>query len=490
MNIIKLLEGVEILNFSNFNKEIGVTGISNNSKEIKSGEVFVAIRGEKFDGHSFIEEAIKNGAILAIGEKEIEDNFPYVKVPNSKIAYSIICKNFYSNPFKDITVVGITGTNGKGTTASIIGKILEGLGENVGVIGTLEIKLGDEILPTHFTTPEQLILTYIFYRAREKGIKKIIMEVSSHSLIQHRVDLVHFDVAVFTNLTQDHLDFHKDMESYFKAKRMLFEKVAKYGKNKLMIINTDDYYGKRLAREFSEFNPITYGIKDKSALVRAEEIKFTPSRTYFNLVIEDQKFPVGMRLLGEINIYNALGVLGYLYGVNLPLEESIRILSQFPPVRGRMEKIDKGQPFTVILDYAHTPDALERVLLTSKVMGKRLIVVFGCGGDRDKSKRPVMGEVATRLADLAIITSDNPRSEDPKDIINDILKGVQKDNYKVFEDRRDAIYYAINFANNEDIIVIAGKGHETYQIFKDKTIHFDDREVVLEAIQERIKDEY
>ena len=490
MNIVKLLEGVEIFNFSDFNKELDVVGISNNSEDIKPGEVFIAIRGEKFDGHNFIEDAIKNGAIIAIGERRIEKEFPYVEVSNSKIAYGIVCMNFYNNPFKDITVIGITGTNGKGTTASIIGKILEGLGENVGVIGTLEIKLGDESLPTYFTTPEQLMLAQAFHRAREKGIKKIIMEVSSHSLIQHRVDLVHFDIAVFTNLTQDHLDFHKDMESYFKAKRTLFEKVARYGKNKLMIINTDDYYGKRLIKEFSDFNPITYGIKEKSALVRAEDIKVRPSGTYFNLVIGDQKFPVNMKLLGEINIYNALGALGYIYGVNLPIEESIDILSQFSPIRGRMEKIDGGQPFTVIVDYAHTPDALERLLITSKTMGKRLIVVFGCGGDRDKTKRPIMGNIATKLADLAIITSDNPRSEDPKEIINDILREVQNSNYKVFEDRREAIYYAINSASNEDIVVIAGKGHETYQIFKDKTVHFDDREVALEAIQERIKDEY
>jgi len=489
MNILRLLEGIEISNLLNFDSKLEIAGISSNSKDIKPDEVFVALRGERFDGHNFIEEAIKNGAVLVIGDRRIDDlKVSYVEVSNSKVAYGTVCKNFYNDPFRDIRTIGITGTNGKGTVAYILGNILNDLGENIGIIGTIEVRLGDEILPSYFTTPEQLILTQLFYRAREKGIKKIVMEVSSHSLVQHRVDSVYFDVAIFTNLTQDHLDFHKDMESYFRAKRMLFERISVYGKDKLMIINIDDEYGRRLVEDFSGCNIITYGIREKKALVRAEDIRFSSEKTYFTLTIGERHFPVEMRLLGEINVYNALGALGYIYGENLSIERSIEILHSIPPVRGRMERIDAGQPFTVILDYAHTPDALERVLVTSKSMGKRLIVVFGCGGDRDRGKRPIMGRIATSLADLTVITSDNPRSEEPKDIIKDILNGVQNSNYRVFEDRKDAIYFAINSASDEDIIVIAGKGHETYQIFKDRTIHFDDREIALEAIRERMLD--
>ncbi|MGB9681736.1 MAG: UDP-N-acetylmuramoyl-L-alanyl-D-glutamate--2,6-diaminopimelate ligase [bacterium] len=487
MNISKLLEGVEISDLLNFNRGIEITGINSNSKYIKPGEVFVALRGERFDGHNFIEEAIDNGAVLVIGDKRMVSlRVPYVEVPNSKVAYGIVCRNFYNNPFRDIRTIGITGTNGKGTVAHIIGNILKGLGEDIGLIGTIEVRLKDEVLPSYFTTPEQLILTGLFSRARERGIRKIVMEVSSHSLVQHRVDAVCFDGAIFTNLTQDHLDFHNDMESYFRAKRMLFEKVARYGRDRLMVINIDDEYGKRLVEDFSRVNPITYGIREKASLIRAEDMRFGPEKTYFNLVIEGKCFPVEMKLLGEINVYNALGALGYIYGEGLSIERSIEILSSIPPVKGRMERIDIGQPFTVILDYAHTPDALERILVTAKMMGKRLIVVFGCGGDRDKGKRPIMGKIATMLADLAIITSDNPRSEDPKDIIRDILNGVKGNNYKVFEDRKEAIFFAIDSADEKDIVVIAGKGHETYQIFKDGTIYFDDREVALEAIKERI----
>jgi UDP-N-acetylmuramyl-tripeptide synthetase len=310
------------------------------------------------------------------------------------------------------------------------------------------------------------------------------MEVSSQSLAQHRVDAVRFEAGIFTNLTQDHLDFHKDMESYFLSKRRLFEMVSE-DKDGIMAINIDDDYGKRLVQEFSSYNLITYAIKN-SAMIMAKDIEILPYGLSFNLLAEGRTFKVSSKLLGEVNVYNILSAISYIYGRKLPLDRAIEVIHNFQPVRGRLENVNLGQPFRVLIDFAHTPDALERVLKISKNLGKRVIVVFGCGGDRDRFKRPLMGNIATSLSDIAIITSDNPRSEDPMSIIEEIVKGVSRNNYIIKEDRREAIYYAIDIAEPEDVVVIAGKGHETYQIFKDRTIHFDDREVATEAIKRRI----
>lgn len=485
MKLLKLIEGIDVLEIRNISIEnIEVNGISSNSKDIKKGYIFIALKGEHFNGHSFIRESLEKGALLAIGEEDIDD-IPYILVPNSKRAYALISSNYYNNPFKDIKTVGVTGTNGKTTTVNLISSILETIGENVGVIGTLGARLGSEELDTHFTTPEQLLLAELYSKARDLGINKIIMEVSSHSLAQHRVDAVYFEAGIFTNLTQDHLDFHKDMESYFLSKRRLFEMVSRV-KDGLMVINIDDDYGMRLAKEFSTFNVITYGIKSP-AMIMAKDIEILPSGISFNLIAGDKSFRVCSKLLGEINVYNILSAVGYMYGKRLPLEAAIKTIYDFQPVRGRLERIDLGQPFHVFIDYAHTPDALERVIRVSKNLGKRLIVVFGCGGDRDSFKRPIMGNIATSLADIVIITSDNPRSEEPMKIIEDIVRGVSKDNYIIKEDRKEAIYYAVDIAEPEDVVLIAGKGHETYQIFRDRTIHFDDREVAIEAINRRMK---
>lgn len=485
MNILKLLEGVDILEIRNIKdiEKTEINYISSNSKEVKEGYLFIAIKGEHFNGHNFIKEAINNGALLALGEEDIE-GVPYVLVPNSKRAYAFISSNYYNNPFRKIRTIGVTGTNGKTTTVNLIGSILEALGEKIGVIGTLGARLGPERLATSFTTPEQLLLAELYSRARDLGMHKIIMEVSSHSLAQHRVDAVQFEAGIFTNLTQDHLDFHKDMESYFLSKRRLFEMVSETNDG-IIVINIDDDYGKRLVREFSQYNLVTYGIKTP-ATVMAKNIDISPFGSSFNLIVEDSVFKVSSNLLGEINVYNILSAIGYIYGRKLPLETAIEVIRNFQPVRGRLEHINLGQPFQVIIDYAHTPDALERVLKISRNLGKRVIVVFGCGGDRDRLKRPIMGNIATSLADIAIITSDNPRSEEPADIIREIIKGVNKNNYVAIEDRREAIYYAIDIAEPEDVVLIAGKGHETYQIFKDKTIYFDDREVAIEAINRRM----
>lgn len=489
MKLLKLIEGIEILEMRLIKdvEDLEIRGISSNSKEIGKGDIFIALKGEHFDGHNFIKESLERGAVLALGEEDIE-GVPYILVPNSKKAYAFISSNYYNNPFKDIKTVGVTGTNGKTTTVNLIGDILEASGEKVGTIGTLGARFGSEKLDTNFTTPEQILLAKLYSRARDLGINKIVMEVSSHSLAQHRVDAICFEAGIFTNLTQDHLDFHKDMESYFLSKRRLFEMISEKREG-FMVVNVDDNYGRRLIEEFSHFNVITYGIKNP-AMIMAKDIEISPSGLSFNLTVEGRIFKVYSKLLGEINVYNILSAMGYVYGKGLPLDLAIDAVYNFQPVRGRLERVDLGQPFHVLIDYAHTPDALERVIRVSRNLGKRLIVVFGCGGDRDRSKRPIMGNIATTLSDVVIITSDNPRSEDPRKIIEDILKGVGRDNYVVKEDRREAIYYAIDIAEPGDIVLIAGKGHETYQIFRDKTVHFDDREVATEAINRRMSGGY
>lgn len=488
MKLIKLLENVEIIDVRGINalNKIEIDGISSNSKSIKKNYMFIALKGEKVDGHSFVEEAIANGAVVVVGEENLIGDFPYIRVLNSKRAYAFISSNFYDNPFKYLKTVGVTGTNGKTTTVNLIGKILEATGEKIGIIGTLGARLGDEILPTQFTTPEQLLLAELYYRANMLDVRRIVMEVSSHALVQHRVDAVYFDGGVFTNLTQDHLDFHKDMESYFNAKRRLFEMVSKVD-GSVMVINVDDQYGRRLVNEFKKNCPITYGIKEP-AMVTAKNVVISKDGLSFDLVLGDKSFVVSSKLLGEVNVYNILSAVGYCYGVGIPIDTVLEVIRNFSPVRGRLERIDLGQSFQVLVDYAHTPDALERVLKVSKSLGKRVIVVFGCGGDRDRTKRPIMGDIATRLSDFAIITSDNPRSEDPMKIIEDIVNGIKKNNYVIREDRKEAINYAIDMAEPGDVVVIAGKGHETYQIFRDITIHFDDKEVAIEAIKRRIND--
>lgn len=488
MKLIKLLENVEIMDIRNMESlnEVEIEGISSNSKDIRRNYMFIALKGERFDGHTFIKEAIANGATVVVGEEELAEDFPYIRVSNSKRAYAFISSNLYGRPFRYIKTIGVTGTNGKTTTVNLIGKILGASGEKVGIIGTLGARLGDETLPTDFTTPEQLLLAKLYVRAKTLGIERIVIEVSSHALAQHRVDAVYFEGAVFTNLTQDHLDFHKDMEAYFNAKKRLFEMVSK-AENGIMVINNDDPYGKRLIGEFQDKHPVTYGIKEPS-MINAKNIEASSNGLSFDLILDGESFKVQSKLLGEVNVYNILSAVGYCYGIGVPIDKILRVISEFPPVRGRLERVDLGQPFQVLVDYAHTPDALERILKVSRSLGKRVIVVFGCGGDRDKTKRPIMGDIATRLSDFAIITSDNPRSEDPMRIIEDITSGVKRNNYIIKEDRKEAINYAINMAEPGDVIVIAGKGHETYQIFKDITIHFDDKEVAIEAIKRRMDD--
>lgn len=461
----------DILKSSSIDTE--VTGISYNSKLTKPGDVFVAVTGFKTDGHKYIENAISNGAVLIVCEKKPENiSVPCEVVGNSRTALAEITKNFYGDPTSKLKLIGVTGTNGKTTVTYLVKHVLECAGEKVGLIGTNKNMIGNKDFPTERTTPECLEMTELFSEMVKEGCTYAIMEVSSHSLDLHRVDGCNFAVGVFTNLTQDHLDFHGTMENYFGAKRKLFDMCN------LGVVNSDDDYGKRISKS-SKSDILTYGIK--SGDICAENIVYHPYGVEFE--IDGEKYM--LKIPGRFSVYNALCAIGILKQCGISDDIIKKGISTASGVKGRAEVVDCGGDFTLLIDYAHTPDGLLNILGSVKEFAKgRIVAVFGCGGDRDRTKRPKMGKVAGQMADFCIITSDNPRSEEPSEIIRDILDGMNDAmaDYVVIENRRDAIEYAIKHAKKDDVIVLAGKGHEDYQILKDKTIHFDEREVIADIL--------
>lgn len=482
MDIIKYLLSLPETISSNIkrSKNLNISSIAYDSRKVKKDGLFVAIPGFKFDGHDFIPEAIKNGAILVIGEKDLNlGDISYIRVKNSRKVLGKISAYFYGYPAKKLKIIGITGTNGKTTTSYLLKAILDKAGFNTGIIGTIGNKIKDTIIPTEHTTPESLEINQLLSKMVEENVEYVVMEVSSHSLKLNRVDEIPFEIGVFTNLTQDHLDFHKTFEDYLKSKRKLFTLAKK------AVINIDDAAGRKIIDTLN--TPIlTYGIKHKDADIRAENVKITDRKVSYILTIGDEKLPIYYHVPGLFSVYNSLAAIssGLLLG-NSPqiLAEAIKNAQGVP---GRFEVVDKGQDYTVIIDYAHTPDGLENVLNTIRGFCKgRIITVFGCGGDRDITKRPKMGRVSSKLSDYTIITSDNPRSESPDKIIDDIEKGMVDKNYERIVDRKKAIKRAVEIARRDDVILIAGKGHETYQIIGDKIIHFDDREVVSDIIEHR-----
>lgn len=459
----RLFKGVDYKILKSIEKDIYSGNLEYDSRKIKQGDIFIALKGALVDGHKFIDKAIENGAVaIIISEKltELKDGIGYFLVENLRGNLGKIASNFYKNPEKELKIIGVTGTNGKTTTTYLIEQIL---GESkVARIGTVEYKIGDEIIEAPNTTPESLDIIKMCKKSVDKGLEYLVMEVSSHGLTSGRVDMLDFDVAVFTNLTPEHLDYHKDMEDYFNAKKILFEKL-KDSKNG--VINIDDEYGRRI---YKEFGGMTYSLKEKADLDLELIKKINPS------------------LLGKFNMYNLLAAIGVgkLLNINLDIiKERAREIKGAP---GRFESVLAGQEFKVVVDYAHTGDALENILqgVTDLKTSGKIITVFGCGGDRDRIKRPVMAEVSERYSDLVIVTSDNPRTEDPNKIIDDIIKGFKNKNYIVEIDRKEAIKKAVLKAEKDDIILIAGKGHETYQILGTTKIHFDDREIAIEAIKE------
>jgi UDP-N-acetylmuramoyl-L-alanyl-D-glutamate--2,6-diaminopimelate ligase len=461
----ELFEGYKIENF----KDFIVEGIAYNSKEVKENYVFFAIKGEKFDGHNFVYEAINNGAKAIVVERKLDVEINQVIVENSKIELSKISAKFYNYPSKNLFVIGITGTNGKTTTTYITYQALNILGYKTALLGTVINDLISRKEVPKLTTPESSDLQkYMFEIIKNEG-KFLVMEVSSHSLALNRVDDVDFKIAVFTNLTIDHLDFHKTFENYREAKLKLFRMI---NENAIGIINLDDENSSYFINA-CKGKVITYGFY-KNANIKGEIIENSKNGLkikVFDKVIENENF------IGEFNAYNLLCSFSILNSIGFDTEKIIDALSQVKPPKGRLQKIKN-----VFIDYAHTPDALERVLKTLKsVYNKKIILVFGAGGNRDQSKRPIMGKVS-EIADIIILTSDNPRDEEPIDIIRDIEKGINKAHI-IEIDRRKAIELAISILNEDDVVLIAGKGHETYQEIKGIKYHFDDEEVVKSFIQ-------
>ena len=488
MTFQQVLDGAEVLAQSG---DPAVTSVEYDSRRVKPGCLFVAMRGESSDGNRFIDQAISAGAVGVVTDSAAEKPRPGVAwavVPNGRRALARVSANFYKKPAERIAITGITGTNGKSTTAFLLESILTAAGRKSALIGTIEYHVAGKILPAPHTTPEALELNRIFNEALGNGATDAVMEVSSHALAQERVFGVPFDVAVFTNLTRDHLDYHKTMEEYFAAKRVLFEGCGTDAP-RAVVTNLDDEAGARLA-EFSRKRSsvvLKYGWEHGD--LHTEKVEITTRGTRFDLVTPAGRIAVFSALIGRVNVYNILAAAGAAIARGCPASAIALGIDKLACVPGRFERVDCGQPFTVVVDYAHTDDALRNLTALARelVSGSkgRVLTVFGCGGDRDRKKRPLMGEAAGRGSDFVVLTSDNPRSEDPLAIINDAVVGLQKTGvkYSVETDRRKAIALAISEARPGDIVLLAGKGHEKVQVGREGAAPFDDLEVAREALR-------
>ncbi len=478
-NLIKEIDFVELVNVNDFDEE--VEGISYNSKKTNPKELFICLTGEHVDGHEYAEEALANGALACVVERRLSIDAPQIVVNSTAEMIAKISNIFYAEPSNKLNIIGVTGTNGKTTVTHLIQKLYEAFDEKCALIGTLGHKFSSEesYLDAKHTTPQAPELQSLLYDINEKCIDNVVMEVSSHSLVQHRVDYVDFNGAVLTNLTQDHLDFHITMANYFKAKAMLFADLVA---DDFAVINADDEYADKFMEYISpSVNKYTYGVANQ-ADVMAKDISFSGEGASFTCVVKGNEYKTCLTMNGMFSVYNVLAAVTTALALGFDIEKSIKVLEKISGVAGRFE-IVSTKP-TVIVDYAHTPDGLENVLKAAKEItpeGGKLICIFGCGGDRDATKRPKMGKIAEELADKVIVTSDNPRSENPQQIITDILAGFKTTSDVIVEpDRELAIKEACKIANVNDVVLVAGKGHEDYQILADETIHFDDREKVRE----------
>jgi UDP-N-acetylmuramoyl-L-alanyl-D-glutamate--2,6-diaminopimelate ligase len=466
-----------------------ITGIAYDSRRVMPGNLFVAVRGERTDGHRFVEAAIDRGAAAVLLERDagMSPRATRIKVSDTRRTMALVSAQFYQHPSQQLKVVGVTGTNGKTTTAFMVRSILEQAGLASGLLGTVQYQIGHRIIPAARTTPESVEIQEMMSQMLRAGCRAVSMEVSSHALDQHRVDSVDFDVAVFTNLSQDHLDYHGTMQNYFEAKAKLFSALGTLRKKGRAVVNADSPYGRQLiARLGGEHAVLSYGVSSE-AIIRAEDVRVSSEGTYFVARTPRElggSIAVSLPLIGRYNVSNALAAMGAALALGIDLPTIERALAGLKPVPGRLELVEVAQPFRVYIDYAHTAEALRNVLLTvGELTRGRLIVVFGCGGDRDKGKRKPMGQVACELADFSILTSDNPRSEDPREILREIESGFGPDarnRYQVIVDRREAIERALDIARPGDAVVVAGKGHEMYQEFADTVVPFNDRQVVEE----------
>ena len=467
-----------------------VESIAYDSRRVQRNGLFVALPGEKSDGHDFVDQAIEKGASVIVAERNpaAAGRVTTVLVENTRPILADLAATFYGFPVRKLKMAAVTGTNGKTTTTFLIKHICENAGLRCGLIGTVRYEIADRVLPAIRTTPESLDVQELLAQMVNAGCRAAAMEVSSHALAQERTRGLEWDVAVFTNLTQDHLDFHGTMENYFEAKAKLFTQLAEQNKKRkaIAIVNIDDRYGEQLLRKIDKrVSIVTYGMGARADF-RASNYRMEFGGTSYQLDARGKSYLVRVPLIGRFNVANSMAALATANALGVGLREAVLSLSKSPQVPGRLESVPAKRQFQVFVDYAHTPDALLNVVKTLRELEpRRLLVVFGCGGDRDRQKRPLMAEVVDRHADFAIITSDNPRKEDPNAIIAEVEKGFRSARYEKIVDRAEAIARAIEMAQPRDIVLIAGKGHENYQEFADHTVPFDDVQVARRALENR-----
>jgi UDP-N-acetylmuramoyl-L-alanyl-D-glutamate--2,6-diaminopimelate ligase len=495
MTFQQLLQGAEVLSQSG---NPGIAGVEYDSRRVRPGTLFVAMKGETSDGNRYIDQAIAAGAVAIVTDSAAETPRPAVawaQVVHGRRALARLSANFYKRPAERIANTGITGTNGKSTTAFLIESILQAAGRKTALIGTIEYHVAGKILPAPHTTPEALELNQLLSEGLRDGVSEAVMEVSSHALEQQRVFGIPFDVAVFTNLTRDHLDYHGTMEEYFRAKQSLFEGCGT-DPPRAAVLNLDDDYGRQLLKLSKKKSSVVLSYGMTSGDFHAESVEITPRGTRFQMVTPSGKIAMWSALIGNVNVYNTLAASAAGYARDCSAEAIARGIFDLARVPGRFERVDCGQPFTVVVDYAHTDDALRNLTALARDFVNRaglrgkVITLFGCGGDRDRAKRPLMGEAAARGSDFVVLTSDNPRSEDPLAIMNDAVVGLQKHGlqksnakYVMEPDRRKAIAFALQQATPGDIVLLAGKGHEKVQVTKEGSIPFDDVDVARESLK-------
>jgi UDP-N-acetylmuramoyl-L-alanyl-D-glutamate--2,6-diaminopimelate ligase len=488
VRLAKLLRGVEARDAA-AHGDLEISEVAYDSRAVNPGALFVAIRGEKTDGNKFAADALGRGAVAVLSELPnpgtLPGGFPWIQVADARKALAITAANFYARPAEVLKLIGVTGTNGKTTTTYLVDSILRAAGCKVGLLGTISYRLVEEVRPAPNTTPESLELQKHLAEIVRAGGTHAVLEASSHALSLDRLWGCPFAVAIFTNLTRDHLDYHKTFEEYFAAKRRLFEGTGT-APPATGVINSDDEYGRRLAGLAAR--TVTYGL-EPGADITTRKPSISLSGIEFTAETPAGKIEIRSKLVGKPNVYNVLAAIGTGVALNLPGEVIAAGIAQLTAVPGRFERVEAGQPFLVIVDYAHTDDALRNLLATAKELNPegRIITLFGAGGDRDRTKRPLMGEAAGRMSDVVVLTSDNPRSEDPLLIINDVIVGVQRTKAKLFieADRQKAVEVALDQARAGDIVLLAGKGHETYQVLRDRTIEFDDRAVARRILSQR-----
>jgi UDP-N-acetylmuramoyl-L-alanyl-D-glutamate--2,6-diaminopimelate ligase len=474
MRLFELIKDLDCT--STVDRDIEITGLAYDSRKVRNGDLFFCIRGVSTDGHKYAPSAVENGAVCLMVSEKLDIDVPQIVVKDDRKAMALISKRFYRCPSDDMLMVGITGTSGKTSSTYMMKSVLEEAGYNTGLIGTVHIQYNDMDIPSEHTTPESMDLQKILSDMRDAGVKAVVMEVSSHSLYLDRVYGIRYQGAMFTNLSQDHLDFHGDFESYFRAKEILFHV------SDSCAVNADDEYGRRLSRT-AEGKLLTYGT-ERGADVRASEIELYTDHSIFDLEYDGEQRRVRVGMPGAFMVSNSLGVIALSLAMGIDIETVIRGIEKVNHVPGRVENLDtQGRDFSIVLDYCHKPEALEKVLTMLKGYAKgRVVCVFGCGGNRDSLKRPLMGKISEDIADFTIVTSDNPRFEDPEAIIKDITAGMEKDNHMVITDRREAIKYAIHNALKDDVILLAGKGHEDYQEIKGVHYPFDEKVIVKEIL--------